>query len=83
MNDHGESLSIEFIQDTQLIIVLKQTRDVIPFVVIKSDIDTVCVSGTFSLLMFGDNEDRKIFVQTNHVVIYWSIFIAVIMVGLY
>ncbi len=70
MNDHGESFRIEFIQDTQLIIVLKQARNVIPFVVIKSDIDTVCVSGTFSLLIFGDNEDWKIFIQTHHIIIY-------------
>lgn len=70
MDDHCESLGIEFIQDTQLIIVFKQTGDVIPFVVIQSDINAVRVSGTFSLLIFGDDEDRKIFVETYHVVIY-------------
>lgn len=82
MDDHCESLGIEFIQDTHLIIVFKKTGNVIPFVVIKSDIDAVRVSGTFSLLIFGDDEDRKIFVETHHVVINRSIFIAVIMVGL-
>ena len=83
LNDHRKSFSVEFIQYTNLVVVFKQTRNIISMVVIKCDIDSIGVSDSSFIFIFRNYEDWEVFIKTYNIVVDRSIFTTVIMVSLH